>query len=310
MARTHDIRNQDYYTQNGSAYHDNPNAYRFLSLDDIINNFTIAYVGDDKIIPKARRVDVTFHAIRALQELSYDTLQSILSQEIKVPASLKMRLPHNYVNYVKLTWSDDSGIEHIIYPAIKTSHPIKVIQDENDNYTYTSGELKTLKNTPSLTGNPTTWENYKSNTPAENQKDDYNLDDDTFDLNIGQRFGIEPRLAQVNGSFFIDEVEGNIHFSSNISGKTVILKYISDGLGDDVTRDKGHVNVHKFAEDAMYKCIAYGILSTKTGVPPVLVEQYRKSAFAAKRNAKLRLSNIKIEEIAQVMRGKSKQIKH
>ena len=28
------------------------------------------------------------------------------------------------------------------------------------------------------------------------------------------------------------------------------------------------------------------------------------------RNAKLRLSNIKISELAQVMRGKSKQIKH
>jgi hypothetical protein len=28
------------------------------------------------------------------------------------------------------------------------------------------------------------------------------------------------------------------------------------------------------------------------------------------RNAKLRLSNLKIEELTQIMRGKSKQIKH
>ena len=27
------------------------------------------------------------------------------------------------MNYVKLTWSDDSGIEHIIYPTSKTSNP-------------------------------------------------------------------------------------------------------------------------------------------------------------------------------------------
>ena len=38
--------------------------------------------------------------------------------------------------------------------------------------------------------------------------------------------------------------------------------------------------------------------------------RFKKEAAAAKRNAKLRLSNIKIEEIAQVMRNKSKQIKH
>jgi hypothetical protein len=38
--------------------------------------------------------------------------------------------------------------------------------------------------------------------------------------------------------------------------------------------------------------------------------RFKKERSAAKRNAKLRLSNIKIEEITQVMRNKSKQIKH
>ncbi len=41
-----------------------------------------------------------------------------------------------------------------------------------------------------------------------------------------------------------------------------------------------------------------------------MVARFKKEMSAAKRNAKLRLSNIKIEEITQVMRGKSKQIKH
>ncbi len=36
----------------------------------------------------------------------------------------------------------------------------------------------------------------------------------------------------------------------------------------------------------------------------------KKERFAATRKAKLRLSNLKIEELTQVMRGKSKQIKH
>ena len=34
-----------------------------------------------------------------------------------------MMLPEDYVNYVKLTSSDSAGIEHILYPAIKTSNP-------------------------------------------------------------------------------------------------------------------------------------------------------------------------------------------
>ena len=47
--------------------------YQFVSLKDIINQFMIVYVGEDKIISKAKRLDVAFHAQRALAELSFDT---------------------------------------------------------------------------------------------------------------------------------------------------------------------------------------------------------------------------------------------
>jgi hypothetical protein len=45
-------------------------------------------------------------------------------------------------------------------------------------------------------------------------------------------------------------------------------------------------------------------------VPEYLVARFKKERFAAIRQAKLRLSSLKMEELAQVMRGKSKQIKH
>ena len=70
------------------------------------------------------------------------------------------------------------------------------------------------------------------------------------------------------------------------------------------------MKVHKFAEEAMYKHIAYAVLSTRANVPEYIVNRYKKEKFASKRVAKLRLSNIKIEEITQILRGKSKQIKH
>ena len=70
------------------------------------------------------------------------------------------------------------------------------------------------------------------------------------------------------------------------------------------------MRVHKFAEEAMYKYIAHAILSTKIGVPEYVIQRFKKEKFAAKRVAKLRLSNLKIEELTQVLRGKSKHIKH
>jgi hypothetical protein len=49
---------------------ENYGDYQFTSLDNIIGNFMIAYVGEDKIISKIKRTDVMFHAKRAIQEFS------------------------------------------------------------------------------------------------------------------------------------------------------------------------------------------------------------------------------------------------
>ena len=279
-------------------------GYQFISLDHIINNFMIAYVGEGKIIPKVKRTDVAFHAQRAIQELSYDTFKSTKSQEIEIPPSLTMVLPQDYVNYVKLTWSDSLGIEHIIYPTNTTSNPKAINQNADGTYDFDADADGTVSSTETdllYQDDSNTWDSFKSSTSI-NQDDDYK--DDTYWPSLGGRYGINPAYAQINGSFYIDELKGKIHFSSNISGKTVILKYISDGLGTD-----GEMIVHKFAEEAMYKSIAYAILSTTLAGQP-LAASFRQQKSAAVRTAKLRLSNLKIEELTQIMRGKSKWIKH
>ena len=83
-----------------------------------------------------------------------------------------------------------------------------------------------------------------------------------------------------------------------------MLDYISDGIGTDA-----EMRVHKFAEEAMYKFMAHAVLST-SNYGQALVPRLTKEKFAAIRKAKLRLSNIKLHELTQVLRGKSKQIKH
>ena len=59
-----------------------------------------------------------------------------------------------------------------------------------------------------------------------------------------------------------------------------------------------------------YKSILYNIVSVRANQPEGVVQRYKKDRYAALRNAKIRLSNIKLEEFTQVMRGKSKWIKH
>jgi hypothetical protein len=443
------LKDQDYY-QDAGEY----GAYQFTSLKNIINEFMLIYVGEDKIISRARRLDVAFHAQRALAELSFDTLKSFKSMEITVPSTLQMIIPSDYVNYTKISTVDSAGIKHPLYPTKHTSNPLQnpfqnddgdfilkketaltfgsnsmsfdkdesvlvgmrvkgiatglgsadaiiesVVHDattttitlvndlglaknalETINTTITirnedknlikpnekevtvsdlSWVTNTFKITPTtasdtesieagmlvynqyfptgtkvVTRNTTdgvitvdqrptlsvtstgqitfvdpnkdtdTWANYKSNKPSELQNfDDY--EDDLYWRLDGNRYGLEPSHAQVNGSFYINDETGYIYFSSNISGKTVILDYISDGLGTEE-----EMKVHKFAQEAMYKHIAYAILAGKKDVPEFQVQRFKKERFAETRKAKLRLSNLKLEELTQILRGKSKWIKH
>ena len=280
----------NYYTGNSFG------TYQFVSLENIINAFMYVYVGEGKILSKANRTDVQFHAMRAIQELSYDVFRSIKSQEIEVPATLKMILPQDYVNYVKLVRVDSNGIERVLYPTGKTSNPFAINQDTDGNYTFDNTNDNLSEQDPS-----DTWDNYQDQTSVDPYADD------TTDIEIdnrGRRYGLDPQHAQVNGTFFIDQRTGYIFFGSSLSGKTVTLKYISDGLGTDT-----EMIVHKFCEEAVYKWIMYGMLSSRSNIPEYIINRYKKERFAETRKAKIRLSNIKIEEFTQVLKGLSKPIK-
>ena len=274
--------------------------YQYIKLKDIVNNFIVAYVGEEKIIPKVKRNNVLFFAQRAIQELSYDTLRSEKSQEIEIPASLEMKLPHDYVNYVKLTWVDDGGTEHVIMPVFKTSNPNALLQDSDYNYLFDS-------NSELLKANESeTWKKFKEQNNGSDAVNDFYLEDNrSFQVLHGKRYGSSPEHMNANGSFFIDNARGKIFFSSHIANKIVTLKYISDGVATEEEKI-----VHKFAEEAMYKSIAHAILATRQNTPEYLVARFKRERFAAVRQAKLRLSNLKTEELSQTLRAKSKWIKH
>lgn len=273
--------------------------YQYVSIDDLVNNFRVAYVGEGKIISKVKIPDINFHAQRAIAEFSYDTLRSEKSQEIEIPPSLKMKLPHDYVNYVQFSFKDDAGIERILYPARKTSNPTAILQDSDYNYTFDND------NTLLKAFDSETWKDFKANVENKNTVENVSGPDVDATLAEGRRYGLTPEHAQFNGLFFIDNSRGYVFFSSDMNGRIVTIKYISDNLGTE-----GEMRVHKFAEEAVYKHIAHAILSTRINTPEYIVARFKKEKRAAIRQAKLRLSNLKIEEMNLIMKNKSKIIKH
>jgi len=509
-----------------------PGNYQFVTLQTVMDQFMISYVGKDKIIPTINKLDVQFHAMRGLQEFSYDTLKSYKGFEFTLPPKLSVILPQDFVAYTQVSWSDSNGIKHPIHYTNDTSNPRNPYQTENDSLhgqdnpfslhaigTFTAGssvveldglypELftsvqgvggvtikfinpgmfdgvvvsggfkgahvyavwhdKTTQKTsiqinspndghnvnnvqivPSVSGdmhlefhyqNPISipYDPAKANSynlipgvklpilynpvfsathnkitaasPADvadirvgmkvccsneyfnnqnclvldvdyengfiwvhgpQQTASHNsplpagtpliastvaptgttftsipslcfVDEDILAKNAqrrnhgphmyeesdtltsfkgsneydeatddeiralgGAKYGLDPQRANANGTFYIDQDKGTMRFSSDLVGKTIIIDYISDSLGQ--VREQV---VHKFAEEAMYKWIAYAVLATRSNTPEYLVARFKKERFAEMRKAKLRLQNINFKEFTQILRGKSKLIKH
>ena len=295
----------------GQVVEDNYGSYFYVTIGDIVNNFEVAYVGAGKLITSVKRTDLIFHAKRGLQEFSYDTLKSIKSAELTIPASLTLVLPQDYVNHVKCSWVDQSGVSHPIYPTnnLTTSPYYTQIQD--------SKGVPTQDNFGSdIEGTSITQERWHNNNRGNLLNSglsgisdfslNWNQNGEWINYqNFGQLYGVDPQHANMNGYFNLNEREGKMSFSSHLVNRLIVLEYISDGLAYDTD-----TRIPKMAEEALYAHILHAVISTRANQPEYVVQRLKKERSSKLRNAKIRLSNIKTEEITQVMRGKSKWIKH
>ena len=293
----------------GEVVEENYGDYSYIKLNDVINNFQVAYVGAGKNIPSVKRTDLIFHAKRAMQEFSYDTLNSIKSQELNIPPSLSVVIPQDYVNYVKMSWIDSMGVKRPIYPANNlTINPGSMpLQDSigvptQDNF----GE--NLEGTSITEARWAGADDNLLNGQANNLRQinfDYDGYDDSRGIGQGQLYGLDPQYSQTNGWFTINHREGKMSFSNNLASALIILEYISDGLAYDLD-----TKVPKMAEEAMYAYMHYAVMASRSGQPEYVINRLNREKVSKLRNAKIRLSNIKLDEIVQVMRGKSKWIKY
>jgi hypothetical protein len=295
--------NRDAY---GNTVDEKYGSYGYRSLEDIIHNFQVAYVGTGKLIPSCKRTDIIFHAKRGMQEFSYDTLKSIKSQELNIPPELSVVIPQDYVNYTAVSWIDQLGVKRPIYPANNlTTNPYRnPIQD--------AAGVPTQDNFGNnIEGTSITEERWRT---ADDTLINSNVNDALYsegydnwgwaEIGLGQQYGLDPRYSQVNGWFTINHREGKMSFSSNLAGSLIVLEYISDGLAYEMD-----TKVPKLAEEALYAHISHAIVASRINQPEYVVRRLKQDRSAKLRNAKIRLSNIKLEEIIQVMRGKSKWIK-
>jgi len=279
-----------------------PGYYSRVHLNDIINNFIVGYVGDDKILTKVPRYEVAFWAQRSVQEFSYDIFHAEKNIEVELSSTLQLSLPSDYVNYVKICYVDNEGNHRAIQNSKNSKATKAAAQDGDFKYIYDQEGNLTFSEISE------TASRFQESKVELKKKDFQDYFDDNDVDNYNTRYGSEPERQNSNGTYLLDLEAGKIYFDSAFSeGDLISIQYISDGLGNNGNFD--NVLVPKLAEDAVYSNMLYNLSKLRPSAAGAAA-LYKKEAASKMRNAKIRLSNLKLEELTQVLRGKSKWIKH
>ena len=85
-----------------------------------------------------------------------------------------------------------------------------------------------------------------------------------------------------------------------------MLEYISDGLEYSNEND---IKINKMAEMALYAWINWNLLSNKINVQEYIVRRAKKDYDTALRNAKIKLMDLRLHELAFNINGVKKWFK-
>lgn len=276
-----------------NLYYEDPSQwgnYQYVTIKDLVNNFMFSQ-DDDSWIANIDRQKVVYWAKRAVQELYYDVVNEVISLEYDLNPTLIVSLPHDYVQYVAISWVDSNGKKHPL-SIDKSSNLAQAYLQDNDYEFLFDSDGDALQGSHLQDLNPT---------PLSNNLEDL----DTVRIST-PNFNTDLSKIFKNGSYVIDKERGIIQFSSAVIDKTIAIDYISDGL---FQRGDSDIRIHKFAENATIQYIYWNLTMFRKTVHANEKARARAEWFNSRRVAKRRMNPIRYEEIRQVMKGTSKMIK-
>jgi len=281
----------------------------FISLNDIINNFLIAYTGPGKMVPDAKRTEVIFHARRCLQEFAYDTLKS----QFSTTANLVSDAGGSDGSKVKFPQPDDS-VAIIKVVRSLNNPPSQASTLEAAGTGYVAGQTYITQNVlgggsgisvrvdtlaaPVGLGNIAT---YTIMTPGTG----YSVDDvvslaEIGGLSTGGKIKIDvldfftvPMTEVVRDvttpitsltEYSVDYATRELFFADALAGFAVEYTYLSNALTTDES-----AAIPKLAEEALYACMIYSLMSNRDNPDPNMLQRLLISKIALLDLSKSRL---------------------
>ena len=282
----------------------------FISLNDIINNFLIAYTGPGKMVPDAKRTEVIFHARRCLQEFAYDTLKSqfsttanlVLDDSKPAGSKVKFQQPTDSVAIIKVVRSANNP-------------PSQASTLEQAGSLYTPGNIyDTLITTRDSGSGITVRVDTVTGGAAVGPIATYTIMNPGTGYSIGDIVGLvdiggtglngqikitaldfftQPmtEVARVVATpitslteYSVDYATRELFFADALAGFAVEYTYLSNALTTDES-----AAIPKLAEEALYACMIYSIMANRDNPDPNMLQRLLISKIALLDLSKSRL---------------------
>ena len=181
-------------------------AIDYTTIEEVINDFQLM-IDDTSYDKEAQIYQLRLLALQGLRELTFDVEQKVKTTTITVDSTtLQCTLPADYVKLLRIGYKNSA--------------------DEFVSLGYKSDLSLDATVTSQISEDP-----YDENNPY-------------FHTDMGRKYGVGGGQNAL-GYYRINRQDGTINFSSDLSGKTIFLEYISDGI--TATPGKDHIIKLKMA---------------------------------------------------------------
>lgn len=276
--------------------------YQYVTATEILAAMEMEALDDDSYLKNTPRYKMFYHLRQGIKEITRQASNEPLAIEFIVPSTLVWTMPPNYVDYYRVS---------VVVTDNATSSKRLMPLDINQNINTATGYVQDNANALTFDGSGNVITDDISNAYAIPYKTYQFLGDFNKD-GVGYTYGYTNNYSRIDtaklseyGEFKPDPKRGKLLFSSQLSGQTVVLEYISDGLQNDLTSDE--ITVHKEIEQCLKDWIYAESIRMKRNVPQSERESARRRYKTTLHSAKIDRMDFNLVELNRAMRTKTMQ---
>lgn len=257
-------------------------GYQYEKLSTVIQDLEVQSLDTESYLSGVPRHLIVRNAKAALREVHKDVAKDFKAIEIEIGDDLMMVLPQDYVDYVRVSIVNSNS--ELIPLDINTRLNIAAtyLQDNTGELLFDENGNVLESNESALSRNP-----YKS-----------------YKLNYSggrAQFQTDTSKMSKNGEFTINEREGVIYFSSQLSGKDIVLEYVSDGMEWEKLQNT-EITFHKNLKESVENLAYFKIIERKKSVPYNEKDRALRRYKTVRHAAKVKMANIDLWALVKVWR--------